>query len=244
MIRIAIIGGSIDAIRLAQYLGHEGVEYCLFETSRYPSSADVVSQVYGADTDWVSALENFEAVVVAPHPFDFEAVEKVKDTVKPCLALCRASWRATELDNWQFASNETVAAGMLQASGAKRPLLAIGRARLTPFIKLQNPEMIVRCRTKPLPDLSSGGIAKFQPGPFTIRQEIDFIHSERIDHIVAHNAGGQGGWPKLGAARVLQLPVILIERPKIAWKAQAEDLRSVILWLRQTVGLDVAPISD
>lgn len=233
--KIAIIGGSKEANDLALVLERAKQDFCLFATSTYRPPRGLPCQKYTANTDWAVALDGFTAVVLAPHPFsDIDISLEI-----PVIVLCRPAWKATSQDNWTFAGNATEAASLLNKSGSLRPLLAVGRERLKPFLALDAPDLLVRYRHNPAPDLKPGSAALFQPGPFSVTQEVAFLQREKIDCIVAHNAGGQGGWPKLEAARELGLPVVLISRPQLRWKNHVEDVSSTLIWLRQHVGLDV-----
>ena len=238
--KIAIIGGSKEANDLALVLGRASQDFCLFATSTYRPPSGLPCQEYTADTDWAVALDGFAAVVLAPHPFS--GIDVTPEI--PVIVLCRPAWKATSHDNWTFASNATEAATLLHQSVASRHLLAVGRDRLGPFLALDTPDLLVRHRHNPAPTLKPDCTALFQPGPFSIEHEVAFLRREKIDCIVAHNAGGQGGWPKLGAARALEMPVILINRPQLRWKDHVEDVSAVLIWLRQHVGLDVSPLSD
>ena len=238
--KIAIIGGSKEANDLALVLGRTKQDFCLFVTSTYRAPSGLSCQEYTADTDWSVALDGFTAVVLTPHPFaDVDITPEI-----PVVVLCRPAWKATSQDNWTFARDATEAAALLNQSGATRPMLAVGRERLEPFLALERPNLLVRHRHNPAPDLKPNSTALFQPGPFSIEQEVAFLKREKVDCIVAHNAGGQGGWPKLGAARELGMPVILINRPKLRWKDSVEDVWATLIWLRQHVGLDLSPLSD
>lgn len=240
MRKVAIIGGSVDAVELAQFLHNHGVAYCLFETDTYVAGTKLTTQSY--PENWHNALVGFTAVVSAPHPF--ASLDPTTFGIEHALTFRRPAWIAAEGDNWQFATDQHEAANLLTKSRTQNPLLAIGRERLAPFLALDTPQLIVRCRKKPLPDLQGRGRVSFQSGPFSEFQEIDFMVKNRIDLIVAHNAGGQGGWPKLAAARALALPVILIDRPIHANTAEVSSLSQAVDWLRQTAGVDVPALSD
>jgi precorrin-6A/cobalt-precorrin-6A reductase len=74
--------------------------------------------------------------------------------------------------------------------------------------------------------------------PFTQASEAALFRAHGITHLVAKNAGGQGGRAKLDAARELGLPVILLDRPP---GPCAQPLGSVQDALRWVTTLTVTP---
>lgn len=235
--RIAIIGGSKEAVELAHLLAN--TETCLFETSFYPSPKRLRTQTYTSNTDWPDVLQGFEAVVFAPHPFAFDVFDKIKAIDTPHIALLRPPWIPAAQDDWTLVSTLDAGAQALRESGVKSPLLAIGRERLDPFLTNAGPKLRVRCRNLPKPDLQGCGVVEYMTGPFSVEQERAYLQKHHIDCIVVHNAGGPGGWPKLQAAQELDIPVIMIQRGLVDWPLKVETPKQVLAWLRQDVGLDV-----
>lgn len=236
---IAIIGGSREAADLALYLDGQGHSYRLFETSTYRTNA-IKSENYSNDTIWSDVLKGFTQIIVAPHPFAFDRVATIRNIDLPQIALRRPPWQARQ--SWPTVETSAQAAQQLMEIGAKRPLVAIGRERLTPFFDIDIPDILVRCRQKPLPELRGACRTAFLPGPFTISQEMKYLTDEGIDCIVAHNTGGGGGLPKIEAARRLNLPVILINMPDCPWPNSVTGVNMAIYWLRdQGMDLDALP---
>src|SRR5690606_29630954 len=52
-----------------------------------------------------------------------------------------------------------------------------------------------------------------------------------IEIVVSKNAGGTGAYAKIGAARALRLPVIMIDRPKPPARREIHDADAVFDWL-------------
>lgn len=240
--RIAIIGGSKEANDLATDLTLKGVDVTVFEPANYRAPSGVQAVQYSGHANWNELLIGFDAVVIAPHPFSVVAFETNIDI--PHIRLERAPWVATENDNWTIVDSAKRAAELLSALDVQKPLIAIGRERLSPFNQRPKPDLAIRYRRHPAPDVKLGSQCFYQPGPFSVIEELTFFRDEGIDCVVAHNAGGSGGWPKLEAARELQLPVILISRPDIAHPNKVTTVLDALIWLRQHVGLDVGPVSD
>jgi len=210
--KLALIGGSREAEVLAAALGEAGIALS-------PSG---------------------EIAIVASHPFDTDLWQCAALSLrnKPHIGLSRPGWRAEANDNWQVAKSAEDAAEMLAASGAKRALLAVGNGRLAPFYRLSRVELCVRSRNAPHPPAPPNGLIRTMRGPFDVAGEIAELTAQGIDMLVVHNAGGQGGWPKLGAAREMGIPVILIERPILPAMEMVETVNEALTWAKRHMGLD------
>lgn len=204
--KLALIGGSREADLLEKALGKAGI----------------VVDPAG------------EIAVVAPHPFDTDLWECAAPSVqnKPHIGLARAGWQPAPEDRWIMAADAEEAARVLANSGAKRALLAVGNGRLAPFYRLSNIELCIRSRNAPHPPMPPQGLIRSMRGPFDVAGEVAELSGQGIDALVVHNAGGQGGWPKLGAARALGIPVILIERPKLPEMEMVESVEAALAWVK------------
>jgi len=182
-----------------------------------------------------------DIAIVAPHPFDTDLWECAALSLrgKPHIGLVRAGWQPAPEDRWTMAASAEQAAGILASSGAKRALLAVGNGRLAPFYRLPNIELCIRSRNAPHPPTPPRGKVRDMRGPFDVAGEVAELQSQGIDALVVHNAGGQGGWPKLGAARELGIPVILIERPNLPDMEMVETVEAALAWALRRV--DNAP---
>jgi len=212
--RLAIVGGSREAEVLAKAVEKLGVEI--------DPSADLV--------------------VIAPHPFDTDLIEcaMLSAKGKPHILLQRPKWMPEPADNWHFAHSAQKAAEILDGLNVTHALLAVGNGRLAPFYRLENIELMVRSRNIPHPPKPpKGRICPFF-GPFNVETEIKGLIENKIDALVVHNAGGQGGWPKLAAARQLGLPVVLIDRPKLPDIKTVTDIDAALDWVAACLGLDAA----
>ena len=68
-------------------------------------------------------------------------------------------------------------------------------------------------------------------GPFTIDEETRLMREERIDVLVTKNSGGAQTDAKLQAARALQIPVIMIERPPLPEAQVTYDLQNALAFV-------------
>jgi len=204
-LKVALIGGSREADLLEKALLEAGIE------------VDPAGEI----------------AVVAPHPFDTDLWECAALSLqgKPHIGLARAGWQPEPEDRWTMASSAEEAAKILASSGVKRALLAVGNGRLAPFYRLSGVELCIRSRNAPHPPNPPQGLIRSMRGPFDVAGEVAELSGQGIDALVVHNAGGQGGWPKLGAARQLGIPVILIERPKLPEMEMVESVEAAMAWV-------------
>lgn len=179
--------------------------------------------------------EGITQLIDATHPFaarmSRNAVEAAAASGIPLIALEREPWQAGEGDRWTHAADLQ---GAVVALGdfPRRVFLAIGRQTLEAFAVAPQHHYLLRLvdpPTDPLPlPRAEAVIAR---GPFTVAGDRALLRDHRIEVIVAKNAGGAGAEAKLGAARELGLPVILIDRPVIPDRPVARTVAEVMAWL-------------
>ena len=69
-------------------------------------------------------------------------------------------------------------------------------------------------------------------GPFQKAEDRALMEAHQIDLVVSKNAGGHASYAKIAAARSLQLPVIMIDRPALPDRIELGTPDEVIHWLR------------
>ncbi|MEM1370734.1 MAG: cobalt-precorrin-6A reductase, partial [Pseudomonadota bacterium] len=161
--------------------------------------------------------EHIDAVVDATHPFaarmSANAVAACVSTNTPLLSLRRPAWRQKPGDNWQCVTNYSQARTAL-GHDQKTVFLSIGRLNLSAFADLPQHSYIARTIDPP-GDITLPPNIKFahDRGPFDLPSELSFFKENAIDIIVSKNSGGTATYAKIEAARLLQRPVIMIDRP-------------------------------
>jgi precorrin-6A/cobalt-precorrin-6A reductase len=206
------LAGLLDAA------GHDVISSLAGVTSSpRPRPGRVRSGGFGGTAGLADYLraEAVEAVVDATHPFaavmPFHAVEACRAVDVPHLRLLRPPWSAVPGDRWVTVPDLPAAARALDGSGARRVFLAIGRQQLGVFTGARQ-WFLVRS-IEPVTVVLPGAATVRDRGPFTTEGERALLRAERIDTVVAKNAGGDATRAKLDAARALGLTVVLVDRP-------------------------------
>ena len=180
--------------------------------------------------------EQVDVVIDATHPFAGQISAHVADACAalalPLLHLVRPPWIAEPQDRWYPVADAQAAAGLLSELG-QRVFYAAGHKDVDYFINLPSLHFIVRLIEPPEPPL---GLISYElileRGPFRIKDELDLLNRYRIDTIVCKNSGGAGGYGKLAAARVLRIPVVMIERPALSLGPSVASVPDALDWLK------------
>lgn len=182
-------------------------------------------------------------LVDATHPFAAQmSTHAVAACARAGVALCafeRAPWQGEPGDCWTHVPDIAAAVRALPDHPA-RVFLAIGRQNLERFALRPEHDYLLR-----LVDAPQGALPlprahiEIARGPFTCAGDIALMEQLRINLVVAKNAGGSGARAKLEAARLLGVPVILIDRPVLPERAVFSDLNAVLHWLGHSADLGV-----
>lgn len=238
--RVLLLGGTTEASQLARALNEAGVDATFSYAGRTESPVvqPLPTRVGGFGgaiglQNWLQA-QCITHVVDATHPFAAQmsgnALQACSAAGVPLLAFERPAWTAQTGDQWQCVADTAAAVAALPQQPA-RVFLAIGRQNLLPFAQCPQHHYLLRLvdalPTVPLPK-AQVVVAR---GPFTVEGDRALLQAHGITHVVAKNSGGVGAAAKLQAARVLSLPVILINRPEIAQRHTAATVVQVMAWL-------------
>ncbi len=182
-------------------------------------------------------------LVDATHPFAAQmstnAVAAAALTGTPLVALERGPWQAGPGDTWVQVPDIPAAARALPDTPA-RVFLAIGRMHLADFAGQPQHHYLLRLvdpptEALPLPDAH----AVIARGPFTLEDDLALLRHHAITHVIAKNAGGEGARAKIDAARMLGLPVIMIDRPTIPARPTLRSVDQVMAWIAGHADLGV-----
>jgi precorrin-6A/cobalt-precorrin-6A reductase len=119
--------------------------------------------------------------------------------------------------------------------------LALGRKELQPFAAAPQHDYLIRSVDPVDPPLAVPHATYITArGPFTEEEDYALLERHRIETIVAKNSGGAATYGKIGAARALRLPVIMLKRPALPDVPSAETVEEVLAWLDHALTLSTA----
>lgn len=174
-------------------------------------------------------------LVDATHPFAVQMSRHAEVAAQqagiPLLSLTRPGWQAGPGDRWQSVPDIDGAVAAL-AGPPKRVLLAVGRLHCAEFAAQPQHHYVLRLVDAPAdpPRLPQHTVVVSR-GPFDVSGDLALMRRHRVDVVVAKNAGGSGAEAKLHAARVLGLPVVMVERPASAHRREVSSVSEVLQWL-------------
>jgi precorrin-6A/cobalt-precorrin-6A reductase len=242
MARVLILGGTGDAANLAAKLAlipSVFVISSLAGRTSHPLSllGAVRSGGFGGISGLVAYLkaERINALIDATHPFaqqiSWHAAQAAQETGMPYLRLARPAWQKTQEDNW--IEVETIEAAVCAVpTSAQRVFLTIGRQQLAPFAALPQVWFLMRSIDPPEAKLPiPNGELLLDRGPFSLEQEQQLLQEYQIDVLVSKNSGGDATYSKIIAARELQIPVVMVQRPVMPAGETTTDVEGAIAWL-------------
>lgn len=241
MPNILLLGGTSEASALARLLADADMPTTLSYAGRtdHPRAQPVPVRVggFGGVEGLARHLRDHRIthLVDATHPFAAQmsanAVQAARIAAVPLIALTRPAWRAQPGDRWTHVPDIAGAVAAL-AGQPRRVMLALGRMHVDAFAAQPQHHYLLRFVDPPatppaLPDHS----LIVDRGPFNVEGDRTLMQAHGIDLILCKNAGGTGAQAKLLAARALDLPVIMIDRPVLPTRDEVHSPHAVLRWL-------------
>jgi precorrin-6A/cobalt-precorrin-6A reductase len=236
--RVLVLGGTTEASRLARALADLGADAVFSYAGRTasPVAQPLPTRIggFGGVEGLIAYLrsEGIGAVIDATHPFAAQMSRNVvaacAATGVPLAALERDGWQAGPGDRWIHVPDIAGAVAALPEAPA-RVFLAIGRQNLEAFAQV--PHMYLLRLVDPAPAPLPQAEVVIDRGPFDVAGDTALLRRYAITHVVSKNAGGAGAEAKLVAARMLGLPVILIDRPHVPARRCCRSVGEVLAWL-------------
>lgn len=243
--RLLILGGTGDAKQLTQWLIAEQaarlapleIIYSVAGLVRIPAlDCEVVSggfTQFGGLAAFIGERQ-IDAVLDCTHPYALvmsqHAVSAAQQAGIPCWRLERAVWQPKAGDDWQsFASWQALLEQITQyrsvfiSSGQlSAETVGLWQQKLQGQQKLQvagksNPpqQQLLRTAVAPTFELPAGMDWLKAIGPFALSDELALMGERAVDCLISKNSGGQATQAKLEAARILGVPVLMLERPTL-----------------------------
>jgi precorrin-6A/cobalt-precorrin-6A reductase len=221
--RVLILGGTGEGAQLAARLS-ERVDLTVISSlagrvsePKLPKGQVRVGGFGGLD-GLASYLVNEEIKVVvdATHPFAAKISQNAElacsRTVLPFIALLRPAWRKLAGDRWYEVPDFESAAEFVDKKMG-RVFLSIGRQELGSFSECSNAWFLIRAIEEPTESLPPHRRVLLRRGPFEFNEELQLLRDHSINCLVSKNSGGLATYTKIEAARSLDIPVVMIDRP-------------------------------
>lgn len=235
------MGGTTEASALAVALAERGARAVLSYAGRTdrPRAQPVPVRVggFGGVAGLAGYLrdEGITHLVDATHPFaatmSGHAVAAAEQAEVGHIMLTRPPWAETEGDRWTHVPDIAGAVAALEGPG-RHVMLALGRMHVDAFAAQPQHHYLLRFVDAPAlaPGLPRHSLI-VDRGPFTVEGDMRLMREHGIDCVVSKNAGGGGAEAKLVAARMLGLPVVMIDRPLCCAALVTHDVAAVLEWL-------------
>ncbi|RDK03322.1 cobalt-precorrin-6A reductase [Paraburkholderia lacunae] len=219
MMRILLLGGTGDALKIARQLGPDHV-YSLAGLGKVPDDLACAVRVggFGGSAGMARYIEHerIGLVIDATHPYAAQisanAMQASRAARVPCWALRRPGWQPQDGDAWRMVDDWRELSVLLAAF--KRPLFTLGREPLAHLDDIPPHQFwTVRCLDPHEGNARARILAT--RGPFTLEGERALFSAEAFDVVVSKNSGGSATEAKLEVARERGLPVVMLRRPEL-----------------------------
>ena len=235
----------MEGRQLAASLDHQPYRYALAGRTTAPNLAGIEpDHVHSGGFGGIAGLtaycvrEGVQAIVDATHPFaaviSEHAVAASTSADIPLLRYTRAPWTPVAADRWVSSRDlEQALSAVATVTGkpCARVLVTTGTRGLETLAGHPQHKFFVRAIETP--DCTTLGNVQVVRacGPFSLDDELRTLASLNIDALISKNSGGMATEAKLNAARVLSIPVLMVERPSLPECTEAHSLSDALAWV-------------
>lgn len=217
---VLLLGGTGEARQMAQALRGTDAIISLAGATRMPEMQPLPTRIggFGGADGFADYLRDasITAVLDATHPYAQRITKRTAqicaDRGLPYLQFLRPPWQQEPGDNWTEIQTEQDAASHIELGATV--FLGTGRQTLDLFSNLVGRHVICRQIDPPEnPFPFNGGRYLVGRPPFSVEDETALFQKLGVDWLIVKNAGGAASRTKLTAARILDIPVLMIARP-------------------------------
>lgn len=249
--KIFLTAGTEDGRKLAEFLTRHGHNVTASVVSDYGKKIlqqydgiKISDKSLNADELTENLRGNFEILVDATHPYAVNVSQNAVDACRRAeIPYIRFEREEVEIDAENiFKVDSYESAAVKAAELGKNIFITTGSRNLKKFIDspaLKDCNLTVRIlpTAEVLKECESYGLTPKQiiamQGPFTTELNVETFKHCRAEVIITKNSGKVGGADtKLAAAKILNLPVVMIERPKIFYPNVAKTFDEVLNFIK------------
>ena len=251
--KIFLIAGTEDGRKLAEFLSEKSFDVTASVVSDYgrkllETCAGIKINDKPLERDELEKIlreDNFNCLVDASHPY----AKNISTNAISAAQAAQIVYIRYERAEINFAYEKIFpvdsyeAAALKAAELGKNIYLTTGSRSLKIFVDLlkdcnltvrvlPTAEVLNQCEAL---NLSPKNIVAMQ-GPFSTELNVELFKHAGAEVIVTKNSGSIGGADtKLEAAQILNLPVVMINRPKIFYPNKAETFDDILKFLEETL---------
>lgn len=251
--RVMVVAGTADAKNIIEQLVGISVEVIATVTTSY--GKELLGVFPGVETvqgkmDATAMLKfitqhGISCVIDASHPFAQEAsinaISASKEAKVPYIRFEREDIDTSGANIIKV--KDFQAAAEVCSSFQGNILLAVGSNNLSVFVEkipdyknrlfariLPDSRMVLKCEEA---GLTAGNIIAVK-GPFSTEMNIEMLKHCQASVLVTKESGETGGTgEKLEAAKTLDIPVIIVERPQISYERKVSTVYEIIEFVKQ-----------
>ena len=249
--KIFLTAGTEDGRKLAEFLTRHGHNVTVSVVSEYGKKIlqqynDI--EINDKSLNAAELTENlrgkFDILVDATHPYAVNVSQNAIDACKSAeIPYIRFERPEVEVNDENIFKVDGYASAAIKAAElGKNIFITTGSRNLKKFIEspaLKDCNLTVRIlpTAEVLKECESYGLTPKQiiamQGPFTTELNAETFKHCRADVIITKNSGKVGGADtKLAAAKILNLPVVMIDRPKIFYPNIAKTFDEVLNFIQ------------
>ncbi|MBE7638142.1 cobalt-precorrin-6A reductase [Sneathiella sp. P13V-1] len=219
---VLLLAGTNEGAQINERLDDLGVPFWTSLAGRTLNPSRLLGEVlphgfdeFGGMSDFIQA-HGVNVVIDATHPFAAQISHKAAEICNQhgidYLRFDRPAWRKQSEDNWIEVPYLKRAAEACE--NYQRIFLTIGRQEVGAFEALEGKHFLLRS-IEPVSFQPVRGTVEYiqERGPFLLDDEMALLTNHEIDVVVSKNSGGMATYAKIGAARELGVPVIMVDRP-------------------------------
>ncbi len=221
--RILILGGTKEAVKLAEKLDAEGHDVTTTLAGRTDDPKPVPGKIriggFGGSEGIADWLKNnsITRIIDATHPFALQISKNAKlaseKTGIPLTITKRKPWKKQLGDIW--IEVDGLEEAIREIPSQANAFLALGSQYIEPFFRKRDVKFTIRMVDSPKFSPKYGNYSLILGKPSANwRVEAALLREHSITHIICRNSGGDGSYAKIRAARELAIPVIIVKMPK------------------------------